>query len=150
MAVNKAMDYIQSMVAKGTPLTEEAVQAIIHFAATQSVEQAMKAAQLQNPLPPPRSTRQPGPGRLDQPFTYHAGSDRYGYIVTEVLDNGNTIKAEGFDSATNQRLNGRLCLTWRARANKGHGAWVQEGEKYRARGGGFSFGCAENYLDPSF
>jgi len=223
MALTNALNYIRAMSAKGAPLSEEAKDAIIYYAATQTVEHSMKHYCATHPMeqavderderdedssstsprsvsasPTPvstsadsaaarglllLSTRKPaqaagstpsspstgskgstsgairrvrtavgkaGPGKLNDLFTAHVGSDRYGYIVTEVLKNGNTIIGEGYDGATEQRTGGGITLTWHGRINKGQGAWVREGEKHRRKGGGFSFGRAENYLDPSF
>ena len=105
-------------------------------------------------LPRSKPTRRKkGPGMLNEPFTQVSGSDKYGYIVTEVSNNGNSIKAEGFDSDTNEMLSymSSLYLTWRSRAASGNGAWVEEGQKYDPRTRrGYNFGSAVNYLDPHF
>ncbi len=70
--------------------------------------------------------------------TYRIGGDRYGYRVTESTAKRMVLRDEPGD-----RFDQVLTL-------RKTGQWIPEGYKPRESSGWYSFGYAENYLDPSF
>jgi hypothetical protein len=93
-----------------------------------------------------------GPGTLNQTFTQHVGSDKYGYIVKGVEEHGTVITATGYDTMKGGFVDrkGDITLKWHPRLDQGRGQWVLLGEKYKPKGPYYAFGPAINYFDPSF
>lgn len=80
--------------------------------------------------------------KVGDTFTMESGSDKYGYIVTAVTNNGKEIHSLSTDGR-----NDTLIITWRPRSDR----WVNKKytpkEEQHTR---YMFGHATNYVDPHF